>query len=325
MPNPTAGDLHVNAPLTNISVAYIQKATNFIADRVFPTVPVLKQSDRYFVYNKGDWHRNQAQKRAPGTPSAGGGWKVDNTPTYFADIYAFHKDIDDPTRANADAPIRMDADSTEFVTQMMLLRRETLWASRYFVTNVWGNEFAGVAANPNAQQFLQWSVANSTPIKDVTDKAIVVAESTGYKPNKLVISPYVLNVLKNHPDILDRIKYTQRGQVTTDILAGLFEVDEVLVPFAIQNTAAEGAADTMSFIYGKHALLVYAAPSPSLMAPSGGYTFAWTGLYGAGAYGNRIKRFRMEELESDRVEGEMAFDQKLVAADVGVFLKDAIA
>jgi hypothetical protein len=33
MPNPTAGDVHVNRPLTNISIAYMQDAAGFVADR----------------------------------------------------------------------------------------------------------------------------------------------------------------------------------------------------------------------------------------------------------------------------------------------------
>ena len=53
------------------------------------------------------------------------------------------------------------------------------------------------------------------------------------------------------------------------------------------------------------------------MTPSGGYTFSWTGAIGAGDSGGRISRFRLEQLKSDRVEIEMAFDQKLVSADLG--------
>ena len=66
MPNPIRQDIHVNRPLTNISVAYIQKATSFVAGQVFPIVPVKKQSDRYFVYLKEDWFRDEAMKRVQG-------------------------------------------------------------------------------------------------------------------------------------------------------------------------------------------------------------------------------------------------------------------
>lgn len=40
MPNPTQADLHVNVPLTNVSVAYIQNASNFIASKIFPRASV---------------------------------------------------------------------------------------------------------------------------------------------------------------------------------------------------------------------------------------------------------------------------------------------
>ncbi len=325
MPNPTPSDVHVNTPLTNLSVAYIQQATNFVADKVFPIVPVNKQSDRYFVYDRADWFRTEADERAPGAESAGGGWRIDNTPTYYCRVYAVHKDIDDQVRANADAPIDMDRDATEWDTQQLLLKREKVFVNSYFKTGVWGTDLTGVAASPTGNQFLQWDQASSTPIMDVEKQAIAMAEKTGYKPNVLVLGPRVLAALKEHPTILDRIKYTQRAMVTPDLLAGLFEVERVLVPFATENTAAEGAAATYSLFYGKSAMLCYAAPNPGLMKPSAGYIFAWTGLFGAGAYGNRIKRFRMEQLAADRVEAEMAFDPKLVAAELGVFLSGAVA
>ena len=69
---------------------------------------------------------------------------------------------------------------------------------------------------------------------------------------------------------------------------------------------------------------MYSNPSPSLLTPSGGYTFAWTGLFGGAAAGARIKRFRMEALASDRIESEMAWDQKLVAPELGVFFNDIL-
>jgi len=61
------------------------------------------------------------------------------------------------------------------------------------------------------------------------------------------------------------------------------------------------------------------------MLPSAGYTFSWTGYLGASQEGLRTLRFRMPQLRSDRVEGEMAYDQKVVAAELGVFFSAAIA
>jgi hypothetical protein len=38
-----------------------------------------------------------------------------------------------------------------------------------------------------------------------------------------------------------------------------------------------------------------------------------------------MKNFRMEPIAADRIEGEMTYDQKIVASDMGIFLSAAIA
>ena len=322
---PTLQSVHVNRPLTNISVAFVQSQANFVATQVFPMVPVQKQSDRYFQYLREDFFRSEMRERAPATESAGSGYRLDNTPTYYAPVYAVHKDIDDQIRANADIPLDMDRDATIFITQQGLIHRENVWVRNFFIPGAWDTNLTGVPGSPGAGEFLEWGQPDSTPIEDITSAGIDIAEATGFRPNTLVFSPRVFNAIKNHPDVLDRIKYTQRGIVTAEILAGLFEVDRVLVPWATQNEAAEGIPGDFSFIYGKHALLVYSAPSPGIMVPTGGYTFVWTGFMGAAQMGQRIKRFRMEHLSADRIELDMAFDMKLVSSALGVFFEDAVA
>lgn len=320
---PTPGDVHVNTPLTNISIAYLQNAANFVAAQVFPNIPVGKQSDRYYTYERGDFNRDEMEERAPGTESAGSGYRLDNTPTYYAPVYAFHKDIPDQVRSNADAMLNQDREAVAFVTHKALIKREKIWASRYFGSGIWTNNITGVASAPSAGQVLRWNDANSNPIEDVRLGKRVVLESTGFVPNTLVLGRAVFDALLDQPDIIDRIKYGQTAgapaMASRDSLARLFEVDRILVSDAIENTAKEGQNATHSFIMGKKALLCYSAPSPGLMTPSAGYTFSWTGHLGAGNEGNRIKQFRLEQLASDRVEIEMAFDCKLVAADLGYF------
>jgi hypothetical protein len=332
MATPLPGDVHVNRPLTNILVGYMQNAAAFVADRVFPNVPVQKQSDRYFVYNRGDFYRDTMAKRAPGTESAGDGFKVDNTPSYFCDKWALHKDIDDDLRANADDPLNLDRDTTLFLAQKAMLNREASFVTNYFTTGVWtgaGVDVSGVSASPAGNSVLQWNDSNSTPITDVKNYATTVQGATGYRPNKLVLGRQVWDQLSEHPDIVARIQYsssnTNPAIVSKQAVASLFEIDEVLVMEAVKNTAAEGATDSVSFIGGKSALLVYAAPNASIMQPSAGYTFSWTGLLGAGAMGGRTKTMRLDWLNSDRVEVEQAYAQKVVAADLGVFFSSVVA
>lgn len=237
-------------------------------------------------------------------------------------MLAVHKDIDDQVRANADAPINLERDATQWVTLQLLLKREIDWASAYFAASTWTGSTTGADIVPAAL----WDTAASTPIEDISAQILNIEKTTGYTPNVFVVGAEAHDHLKNHPDILERIKYTQRGIVTEDLLAGLLGVERYLVARAVRNTAAEGNTASYSFINNsKNCLLVYAAPAPSLMQPSGGYTFAWTGLFGSGADANRIKRFRMEQIASDRIEGEMAYDFKVVSATCGVYFSAVVS
>lgn len=324
---PIRQQIHIDRPLTNISVAYMQSADVFIADKVFPVIGVQKQSDTYFVYNRDDYFRDEAAERAKGTESAGGDYDVEQAPPYYARIYAYHQDVTEQDRVNADDPLKPNQDATEFVSHKLLLKRENIWAQKYFQPGIWATEIQGVSSNPSAGQTLQFDQASSDPVKFIKNQATRMIERTGYKPNTLVLSPYAYDALVEHPDIIDRVKYTQTGIATRQLLATLFEVNNVYVPYAIQNTQAKGKQGQYSFVMGKHALLCYVEPNPGLKKPSAGYTFAWTGLKGAGAFGNRIVRIPMPWLgmDTERIEGEMAFDMKVVGADLGVFLKDIVA
>lgn len=322
---PTMQNAHIDRALTNVSVAYMQDAANFIADKVFPIVKVQRQSDVYYTYNKGDFMRDEAKVRGAATESAGGDYGVEAAEPYYCRKHAFHKDVTPEERANYDEPLDADTDATDFVTQKMLIRREMEWASKFFTSGVWGREITGgeTVAEDTA---VYWNSPTSDPIGDITGAGVQMASETGYKPNTLVLSPYAFNALKNHEDILDRIKYTQKGIVTADLLATLFEVEHVFVAWGVVNLAKKGAADNISFIMGKNALLCYSAPKPALKKPSAGYIFSWTGLNGSGAYGNRIVRLPMDMLGlgTERIEGEIAFDAKKVCADLGVFFKGIV-
>lgn len=321
---PLQGDVYVSAPLTNVAVSYFQRAENFIADRVFPTVPVELQGGQFWIYGQDAWTEDAMKKRADGTESAGGGYGLDRG-IYFADVEAYHKDIGDQTRANTRTPMGPDRGATNFVTAKALLRREIGFAKSFMQTGVWDSELTGVSAAPSATEFLQWNDANSTPIEDVRAGKRTVLELTGFEPNKLTLGKATYDVLLDHPDIVDRIKYGQTpgsaAKANTQILAQLFEVEEVLVSKAIVKNATEAKTN---FIVGNSALLTYSPAEASTEEPSAGYTFAWAGYTGMSDGGFRIKKFRMENLAADRVEIEQAIDQRLVASALGFYFASAV-
>jgi len=317
---PLASQVHVNAPLTNVSTAYVQDQNNFIADKVFPVVPVLKKSDLYFVYNKNDYFRDEAQKRAAGTPSAGGDYDL-TTASYVCARFSFHKDITDEEMANSDAALNPEDDAAEYVTGKLLLKREREFVATYMTTSVWGTDLT-----PSSL----WSdYAASDPISDIENGKTTILQNTGYEANTLVLSYDTFKALKNHPLIVDRYKHTSADSITADMLAAVFDVERVLISKGVYASNEEGGTAAMAFISTKDALLCYVNRAPALRKPSAGYNFAWTGLAGAGAYGNAIKRFTGDYFKSIavevRIEGELYFDQKVVGSDLGYFFNNCVA
>lgn len=325
MPQPNINSVHVDAILTNISIGYLQNQDNFIADKVFPVIPVEKRSDKFFVYTKNDWFRDEAQRRAPGTESAGGGYNL-STDTYSADVFAFHKDVDDQTTANADAPLNPLREATEFVTRRLMLRRELQFISDFFTTGVWAEDVEGVAGTPGAGEAKQWSdYTASDPIDNIEEAKAEILGSTGMEANTLVLGYDVFKALKHHPDLVERIKYTSSQTITSDMIAAMFDIPRVLVAKAVRATNKEGVAEAYGFAHGKGAALYHVAPTPGLLTPSAGYTFAWTGVSGGLGATIGTSSFRMESIKSDRVEAEMAFDNKVIGADLGYFWNAIVA
>lgn len=330
MPSPLYTDVHVSAALTNVSVAYFQDEQNFVADKVFPMIPVQHQTDQYFVWSLADFMRDEAQLRADGVESAGSGMNL-TTQSYSANVWALHKDIGPQVRANADPAIDIDVTTTRMLTQKLLIKRDRQFMSTFMKTGIWtggvsNTDAVGTAGGtPGTTTPPLWSDdANGDPFTDIATAQTGILQGTGYLPNRLLIGWKVFQALRKHPLVIDRIKYTSQPDaksVTEALLAQMFDVDEVIVSKGVYNSAAEGLAASMSFISGSNALLCYAAEAPSLNAPTAGYTFAWSGFTGLNNLGIRTNQIPMNWLGMGMVrdECEMAFDMVQVSAPLGAY------
>lgn len=331
MPQPVVADVHVNAALTNIAVAYVQDQDRYIADKVFPMVPVQHRSDVYFKWSKADFYRDEAQQRADATESAGTGVNL-TTDSYNASVYALHQDIGPQVRANADPSVDLDVASTQQLMQKLMIRRDRLFASTYLTTNVWGTDVTGTSGGtPGSSTPAYWDDdAQSDPFTDIAVGQSTILQNTGFLPNTLVLSWQAYQALRKHPLIIDRIKYTEKtfaGTITPALLAAAFDVERVLVSSAVYNSAAEGLTASMSFVASKNAMLCYSAPTPGLMIPSAGYIFAWQGFTGLNTLGIRTVQIPMNWLGVGTIRNEcdMAFAMKAVASDLGYYFSGIVS
>jgi len=321
---PDVADVHVNALLTQISIAHYNEPTAYIADKVFPLIYVPKQSDIYPVYDRGYFFADEgnAMLRAPGTKAARTGFKVDTDNTYLCKNWAIGFPIPDELRANTDAPFDMDRDGTRLVSELLLIRRERAWAAAFMAGSVW----TGSSTGGDISVGTKWHDVTSDPIADVKAQSRAIHNNIGRRPNTLIMGRIVKDRLFDHPDILDRIKGgATPGQVALTnlaILAGILDVEQILVGDAVYRSSAEGATLTLAAIMDDDAALLYLPSKASLLAPAAGYTFVWESMVAGRGAPQYMLKYREGPEKQDVLEGHTWFDQVATEAKAGAFFSD---
>jgi len=306
---PELNNVHRDQILTNISVQYRNAA--YVGTEIMPIVPVKKKSDIYYIYDsKADRFRIPKTLRAPKTESRTVDWKVD-TDGYVCDEHALNDLIDDIERDNADKPLNLEVDTVEFLTDIVTLGlemriKDMLEASLTKVTPT-----------------IKWDVYNqatpdldSDPIGDIETGKAAIHAVIFREPNVLLLGKAVYDKLKHHPQILKLIQYSQKGVLTTDLMAELFGVKKVIIGEAGYNTAKEGKTAVLSYLWGKNAILAYVEPKPGIKKFSLGYTFQSQKF--------QTRRARIEVKHSDWFEVGDIETEKIVCVDCGYRIEPAI-
>lgn len=322
----TTSEVHQDMALTNVSIAYAQETSKFVASKIFNSVNVNHLSNKYHIFSKSDWLRSEADLRATGAPTKGANFTM-STGTYSCDQYGVHMDVDDYVAANADAGVDILTSATQYVTEKLLQKRDEVFAATCFTTGVWKGSTTGTDIGVGSGIATAWSASGGTPIKDIQTQQDAVEGKTGRRPNVLLLGKDVYTALRDSDDLLDRVKYSERGILTTDLMASLFGVDEVVIAGSISNTANEGATAVYAPIFdADDALLLYRPQNPGLMTPAAGYMFSFTGVAGADQFeGLRTLRYRIDANHSERIETLAAFDFKVTGEHLGVFFNECVA
>jgi hypothetical protein len=318
------GNVHIDKVLTNISLGYPN--AGFVGDNLFPVVKVKKQSDKYYVFGREAWVLEPGSDiRTPGAEANEiPGIAVSLAP-YFAIEHALQIAVTDEERENADSPLSPDRDGTELVTQKILLGREV--AIHDLVTAT-ANYAPGKSTTLVGTA--QWNEATmvSKPVKDVRIGRMAVHAGLFVEPNTMILPYQVIAAFEEHPDFIDRIKYSERAIVTPELIAVLFHMDKVIVPEVGYNTARMGATEALAYLWGKDVVMAYVPPRPGMKIPAFGYEFAWT--YPGGQV-MVTDRWREEKRGSDVIRVRRRYDLQGVAVDssnrfmAGYLIKNAVS
>lgn len=327
------GAFRPHTALSNMALAYYQSDKNAFAKTIFPICPVPLSSDNYYIFNKEDllrdnWHRKPAYGKVdPAVLS-------ESNETYACQVDQIIMGVNhirqtDLARRQGPATKDPRIQRTRAIAEQANIHQDVIFADTFFKSGVWKHEETGVdVTNPTSNQFIKFSNGNSNPIEFVNKKMTFMAQNTGRKPNRLALGVNVFNELKNHPAILDRVKYggttANPANVTENVLAQLFGVDHLTVQRSIMNKAEIGQAADMQYIGDPNGfLLAYATDTPSVEEPSAGYIFTWDML----GDGNIMPILNYEGeggVHSGFIEGLMAMDMKKTADDLGMYFMNAV-
>ena len=324
MPQPSSSQVHIDVPLMNYSLAYLENPDNFIASKVFPFIPVEHATNKYYVWDKNAWLRDQMQVRVDGEESAGSGMTLSNA-SYQCNVFALHKDIGYQTAANADAILNLERTTARWLTRMALIRLERQWTTDFFNTGIWGTDITGVASAPGGGQTIQWNQkATSDPRNDIENGKVTVLQITGMDPNTLVLGYQTYQALKMHPDLRAQLQYTSPESLTPDMIGAIFDIPRVFVSKSVYASNNEGETAAYALVHGKSAWLGYVDPNPGPETASAGYTFVWTGVSQGLGEKVAIGQFYIPHKKVQRYEIEMAFANKAVATDLGFFFSNIV-
>lgn len=295
--------LHVSQLLSNVSVKYSN--SEYIWDKVFPKMMVMKDTDQYRVYDR-DFRIPETKRAANGVARE---FSFDvSTSSYVLEKHALKDYIGVDDAENYDLE-DLKVDSTENLTDAIYRRIEKTVADLFTTTN-WSLNVSLAAANAfNANT----TVSDPVPVYDTA--ASVIIQNTGMKPNYGILPRDGFVACKNHVSILDRIKYTSR-EVTEQMLGALFGIPELLIPTAVYDTAAQGATSSISYFYGDISFVGYKPGSPGRKTVSAGYTFM--------REAPRTRAWFDNERNADVVEVEIKFQPKVVASLCGYLIKDIV-
>ena len=123
----------------------------------------------------------------------------------------------------------------------------------------------------------QWTDDANNPAKDLRTGEEAIRESTGMRPNTLLLSAKGFAAFRENAKVLERFKYTSADSITTAMIAAMLNLKNVVVGDAV----IAGSDDSFSDVWGGDAVLAYVAqPTGGINnggEPSYGYTYTMGG------------------------------------------------
>ncbi len=277
-PSMPAGPLQI--ALANF--AKERKNNALIGSYFAPRVPVAKQSSQYVVWNADDLRIPLSTLRAPGGRPSGTRRSFSVAP-YAAQSHAMEDFIPFESESYG---LGFGFSEQKMLTKQLIDQLHLKYEAEVVALLMNTSNFPNGVTLTSTNQFDNYP---ATPETGTGSHPIVFFEQyksllrqAGIQDAVMVlaISDPVALVLRSHPDIIDRFKFTNAGGIITDEMLG-----QVFGVKVIRGSAVGlNQQNIQSWVWGNCCFLGFAQQVENLQDMSCAKTFCWTG--GTGADGN---------------------------------------
>jgi hypothetical protein len=276
--------------LSNYAKEFADDEVPLVGDLVCPKVPVERQSFPYVIWNRDNLRIPGSTLRAPGD-SPGTIRRSYSTNNYFCRSHALEGEVPFEDEAYG---LGLGFSTKQHLTGDLIGRirraREAEIAALVLSTANFPN---GVTLSGGSM----WDSYITTPADDTTatvtshpiddvETAKETLRQAAVQDNMmvLILSSPVVRVLINHPDIVERFKYTN--------VTGVIDLDKLTSVFGVKCVRAGALQmsqnNVASWIWGNHAFLGFSKPSADRNDVSCAKTFVWAGGQIPGSDGGSV-------------------------------------
>jgi hypothetical protein len=304
------GSFAPSLPAGTLNVALANYAKSFrnnalVGDLIAPRVPVGRQSFQYTVFDRSNQRLDRQTLRAPGTVPQTDRMNYSEFP-YFCKSRALRAVVPYEQEQYAlGLGFSEKQAATRRLIDKVLLDRENYVAG--LVTST-----SNITNNQTLSGTSMWDNYSgvSHPIA-VVEAAKALVRQSGVEATHLILADPVVTALVNHPDIIDRFKYTMPGAITLEQLTQVFGVTCVRAA-AISLDKGNNA----SYVWGTSALLVSVQQASSMDDLSALKTFSWSAApMTVDGYG--VLEFPLPDLDAkgDVVSVDWYWDTRITAQE----------
>lgn len=296
----------VDPVLTNIARGYSN--TEFVAQHLFPIVNVVKEAGKIPTFGKEAFYIYQTERAIRANSN-----KLPVEARSSVDFALVEHDAVYPLDYRELAEDIIDLQSFGATMAQAAIELKLEYAAAVIATTA-GNFPSGNKVTLTSTD--QFTHADCNPFTLVDTGKEAVRTKIGKRPNVGIMGAVSFKALRNNALILDRIKYTQKGIVTAELLASLFELDALYIGSAVYQTDA----GVMTDVWGDNFVMAYvpgvqAGQNRSMYEPAFGYTLRKSGMPEVDSYeedGGKILNIR----STDNLL------VKIVGSDAGYLMDD---